>query len=246
MQQQEHQDLEAKIKKPNLRFGTSGLCSLITMFFLSTNGCANDEVQITGKVTKVESHFVSTDVHKDEKTGKLTSYSNSACTIYIYSGGVEYKLSVYDGRNQGLCNQIIEESAGVQCCEEFRREYEREELSGASKSDKKERTNAAVGYEKCRSIKCSYPYYNYVSNYSYTAHIDNDSKSPTITVITNPKEIRDRKDSEGNNMKQVYVDRDSVRYNSNPSQVSVQPSPYVMMNKVMDSVLHSFKRVVLK
>lgn len=148
------QDFEAetkvRTKKSNNLLSQSGLCGLVAMLSMTVGGCSNNEVQITGKVKRIESKFVSTKVHKDEKTGKLTSGSYSSCNILIKSMGVLYDLNIYDSDDTELCDKVLEESAGVPCCRVLEIDYD--QLKNGYYNSK---LNEKV-FEQCKGINCRF------------------------------------------------------------------------------------------
>lgn len=227
----QQQDLEAKVKNSNFKGGRFGLCGLIALLFLAVGGCSSNEVQITGKVTEVRSQHI---------------YGIASCSISLNSKGAEYELNIYEWSDVELCDRVLKESAGIQCCMEFRKEYGIVGLIDAKEPDKKKHPDAAARFEQCKGIRCEFSLTPRIDfDYLYTAYIDDVTKSPTITVTTNIKEIRDSENSKGQKMKEIafYREADSRHYRDNPSQLSIQPSPYEA-KRVMDLVHQSLKRCV--
>jgi hypothetical protein len=207
---------------------------------LAVTGCS-EKVEITGEVTKIENIDVSSKhCSTDEKTGKISCFSYRACTFYVDSEGILYKLDdAEDFYPNEICKSIIVAAVGVDCCEEFKQQYiaiqSYELFEKFEKKEGKPAPNPVTG--QCAGVSCTYttllvhptldptsPY----DNFTYTAEFHNPSKLPKVTLLISPDQIKDKTDSAGNPMKEVYFNLKKQRgYNSSPpSSMSVYPSEF--------------------
>ena len=154
------QDLEAKLEDSSNRRWFTGkfgrLCAMTSLLFFALTGCAKD-VEITGKLTKVDSMFVFNGPYKDEETGEFTSSSDSFCTLHINSGGTEYELNLFNTfGNLETCEKAVEAATGVQCCNEFRDQYLAIQDYEQTKPEKRKGEAPTPDLGPCKDIKCTY------------------------------------------------------------------------------------------
>ena len=229
------------------RLSSRGLLYTALSLLLMVSGCGEKKVEITGQVTKVDKSFYFAGPSVDEETGKVSSFSHSACIIYVDSDGTEYKLTNYESGNQELCELIIDAIAGVQCCDEFRKQYgDIQVYANLSDRDKKCKDVPTSITGECEGVKCTYDVFKFYddNNHSYTIEIHDHSKSPTITLVTSLDNIED--DTTGDGKVVHFRLKQDQRYGaSKDSTLTVDSSSYAS-DKAMETggpVMSMFKKL---
>jgi len=238
------QDLDAKVEDNSNNRWLSGkfgrLCAMTSLLFIALTGCAEKPVEITGKVTRIEARSSTSDPYKNKTTGEIEREFYTSCNIYLDSGNGEYKLEMISGYSIGICDQVIEASAGVQCCEEFKSEYENGELKETVDStDTEQDVDKAAKRDQCNGVKC-YFFDSNPTDYNYKAVIEDKSKSPVVTCSVHVDDISTETGSNGNEIKKVNVDYRYWMEKNESSTFLVKKSPF--MRKKTDFFFHYLKR----